>query len=181
MFPMKTFLLFFLTAIFVHAQTAATPALPSATITTETKLELTKTKGTIVLRAGSKVDVVGQEGDALAVMYRNIPGLVPRSHTNFKGEVPKPLSPPTPAPIANPAPVASTPAATAASATAAPAAPKAAEAKPATATTVVTPSPAPREPVTNYGKAVKKARDVTSKHQETMVDPVNEASGADKK
>jgi hypothetical protein len=175
---MKNFLLFLITALFVHAATAPTPALPSATITADTKLELTKTKGSIGLRAGSKVDVIGEEGDSLVVMYRNIPGLVPRSKTNFKGEAPKVSATPaatTPAVKANPSPAAA-PVATAPSTSAKPL-----ESKPAPATTTAAPSSAPREPVSTAGKMIKKASDVTTKRQETMVDPANELSGADKK
>lgn len=173
---MKNVLLFFLTAIFIHAETAPTAAFPSATITADTKLELTKTKGSIGLRAGSKVDVIGEEGDSLAVMYRNIPGLVPRSKTNFKGEAPKAaVVASTPAAKANPSPAAA-PVATAPSPAAKPI-----ENKPAPATTAAAPSSAPREPVSTAGKLIKKASDVTTKRQETMVDPANELSGADKK
>lgn len=168
---MKTLLLFLFTAAMAHAQFA------TAIITADTKLELTKGKGTIVLKAGTKVDVTGQEGDSLAVVYRSIQGLVPLAKTDFKGEPPKgntgtfkeetkenvTVSVVTPPPAAKPlAPK--------------PADPKPAEVKPAT------PSPAAvREPTTTYGKAVKKARDNTATHKETMVDPTNELTGADKK
>lgn len=173
---MKTLLLFVLTAALVHgAQPAEKHALPSAIITSDTKLELTKTKGSIVLPAGSKVDVIGQEGDSLSVMYRNLPGLVPRAKTNFKGDVPKTTSTApalevkvSPAPVVTPSAAAMPPPA------------KPSEAKPAAAT-ATTPSPAPREPVTNYGKAVKKARDVTGAHKDSMVDPTNEITGGAKK
>ncbi|HEX2851908.1 MAG TPA: hypothetical protein VHO24_01630 [Opitutaceae bacterium] len=168
---MKTLLLFVLATALVRAESSG-PVLPTATITADTKLELTKTKGTIGLKAGTKVDVIGQEGDSLSVLYRNLPGLVPLSKTDFKGAKTKPATtapatepkahtlPATTPPAAKPVEKANT---TAKPPTAAPA-----------ASTAATPSPGPREPTTNYGKAVKKARDVTATHQETMVAPTDE-------
>lgn len=179
---MKNFLLFLLTAVLIHAETPKT-ALPTATITADTKLELTKTKGTIGLRAGSKVDVIGKEGDSLVVLYRNIPGLVPRVKTDFKGELPK-SSGSTSAPVAEPKAnvAAATPAPPA---TVKPTDPKPVEANAPTAPKVTNSQSAPpsshREPTTNYGKAVKKARDNAASHQENLVDPTNEVIEAPKK
>ncbi|MEO7796562.1 MAG: hypothetical protein ABIY47_02425, partial [Opitutaceae bacterium] len=60
----------------------------NATITEETKMEVTRGKGSIVLKAGTIVEVVGRDGGNLGIVYRNITGLVPASKTDFKGEVP---------------------------------------------------------------------------------------------
>lgn len=152
----------FFTAALVHAEPF------KATITEQTKLEVTRGKGSIVLKAGTVVEVVSKDGENLGVVYRNITGFVPAAKTDFKGEVPvgapvtaKPESISKTSPEVKSAPVAKA------------ADPKPSEAKPAV--------PAPREdPTTNYGKMVKKARDNEAQHKANLVDPVDETVGSRK-
>jgi hypothetical protein len=171
---MKTLLLFVLTAVLLQAE-----PLP-ATVTAETKLEMGKGKSSVLLKPGSKVNVVGKEGDFLIVIYRNIQGFVPQAKTDFKGDVPKATTPApsqttdgqgseTPkAPIAKPTETK-------------PTGTKPVEATSAPAKPVPPSAPAKREPTTNYGKMVKMAQDNVAKHEETMVDPTNAQTGATKK
>ena len=156
---MKAFLFLLLTTVIAHAQNL------SATITEDIKMELTKSKGTVMLKAGTSVDVVSKEGDTLTVVYRKIQGRVPLAKTDFKGDAPeavadagKPDSKGSSSAPSNP-----------------PVAAKPADPKPAA------PAGGPDAPTTNYGKMVKKARDNEAKHKETLVDPANEVSGAPKK
>src|SRR5215216_1399831 len=60
----------------------------NATITEQTKMEMTGTKSSVVLKAGTVVEVVSKDGDVLSVIYRKIPGAVSAAKTNFKGEAP---------------------------------------------------------------------------------------------
>ncbi len=148
---------FIFAAVAVHAQA------PSATITEDTKMEFSKGKGAIVLKAGTAVDVVGKDGDSLTVIYRKIQGRVPLAKTDFKGDAPE------------------TAAETPKSDAKAAAAPQ----SPLTPAKPADPKPAapggPNAPTTNYGKMVKKAKDNAAKNKETLVDPANEVSGSSKK
>lgn len=145
----------------LHAETM------TAKITEQTKLEVTRGKGSIVLKAGTVVEVVSRDGENLGVVYRNITGFVPAAKTDFKGEVP----------AGAPAPLKSEPISkSGVEVKPAPAA-KPAEAKPAEEK----PAAAKREdPTTNYGKMVKQARDAEMKHKENLVDPVDAATGTKK-
>jgi hypothetical protein len=168
---MKTLLLFFFTAILVHAQA------PTASVIAETKMEMTRGKGSVVLKAGSTVQVIGKEGDSLLVIYRGIPGVLPRAKTDFKGEAPDAV-------IAS---VAAAESKRMEKSTGATVAVKPAETKPATPQPVATkpasskPTSSSANPTTTYGKAVKKARDSVAAHEEAMVDPTNEQTAAPKK
>ena len=156
---MKIVLCLLLAAVAVHAQDL------TATITEETRMELTKGKGSILLKAGTAVDVVSRDGDSITVVYHKIQGRVPLAKTDFKGNVPESAaSPAKDEPKANPPAPASPPTQA-----------KPADPKPAA------PSGGPDAPTTNYGKMVKKARDNAAKNKETLVDPANEVSGAPKK
>ena len=156
---MKIILFLLVAVVTVRAQDL------TATITDETRMELTKGKGSILLKAGTTVDVVSREGDSITVVYRKIQGRVLLAKTDFKG-----IAPVAAAPSAKDEPKAAPPA---------PANPpgqaKPADPKPAA------PSGGPDAPTTNYGKMVKKARDNAAKNKETLVDPANEVSGAPKK
>jgi len=156
---MKTILFLLFTAVAVHAQNL------TATITEETKMELTKGKGSVLLKAGTAVDIVSRDGDSIIVVYRKIQGRVALAKTDFKGDAPEAAAEPAPEqPKANsPAPANPPPQA------------KPADPKPAA------PAGGPDAPTTNYGKMVKKARDNAAKNKETLVDPANEVSGSTKK
>lgn len=147
-------LLIFLTAL-ARAQSL------TANITEDIKMEFSKGKGSVLLKAGTAVDVIGKNGDVLTVVYRKIEGRVPLAKTDFKGDAPEAVAA---APKAEPKPAPS-----------APANPPPAQAKPAA------PHSGGDAPTTNYGKMVKKAKDNEAKHKETLVDPANEVSGAPKK
>lgn len=158
--------------LFASAMVHAEPL--TAKITEQTKLEVTRGKGSIVLKTGTVVEVVSKEGDNLGVVYRNITGFVPAAKTDFKGEVPTGAPPPIKSETisksgteAKPVPMAK------------PVDAKAPEGRAAT------PSPAPtpqrrEDPTTNYGKMVKQARDNEAKHKENLVDPVDDGVGAKK-
>ena len=128
-------------------------------------MELTKGKGSILLKAGTAVDVVSRDGDSITIVNHKIQGRVPVAKTDFKG-----VAPEAAAQAAKDEPKTSAPAPTNP-----PAQAKPAELKPAA------PSSGPGAPTTNYGKMVKKARDNAAKNKETLVDPANEVSGAPKK
>lgn len=155
---MKTLLLFLLTAVLAGAQTL------TATLTEDVKMELSKGKGTVLLKAGTTVDVVAKDGESLTVIYRKIQGRVPLAKTDFKGEAPVAEAAAAPKEAAKPA---------------APAQPPA-QAKPPDPAPAA-PAGGPNAPTTNYGKMVKKARDNEAKHKETLVDPANEVSDSPKK
>ena len=80
---MKTILFLVLSAVAVHAQN------PTATITEETKMELTKGKGSVLLKAGTAVDVVSRDGDSITIVNHKIQGRVPVAKTDFKGVAPE--------------------------------------------------------------------------------------------
>jgi hypothetical protein len=155
---MKSLLIFVLTATVACAENL------TAIVVEETRMNLLNGKSSIVLKAGTNVEVVSQDGDSLTVIYRKIQGHVPISKTDFKGDATvasvnsKDEAKPGPTAPANPPPAA------AKSASAAPAAP-----------------PSPGAPTTNYGKMVQKARDNEAKHKENLVKPANEVTAAEKK
>jgi len=140
--------------------TAGTTTLAEeTTLVSDARLELPKGKGSIGLKAGTVVDVLGKEGDSAVVIYRKIQGHIPLKAVNLPANTPE--SSPADQPAAPAAP-----------------APKAAPAKPAEA---AKPAPAPSDkPTTMYGKAVKKARDNEAQHKENLVNPADEVSGAKK-
>lgn len=159
---MKKFLLvFFCTVLFARAAGPLT-----ATITDQVSLELMKGKGSIGLKKGAVVTVVSKDGDMLEVVYRNVQGRVPLNKTDFKGEVPKDAAP---KPETKPAIVVNSPASPAPVA-------KPAETKPATVS-----SPLKTDaPQSMAGKMVKKAADNAAKHNENLVNPVDETVGGKK-
>lgn len=146
--------------------TAGTTTLAEeTTLVSDARLELPKGKGSIGLKSGTVVDVVGKEGDSAIVIYRKIQGHIPLKAVNLPANTPErspaeqPAAPAAPAPKAAPAN-------------------SAAPAKPAEA---AKPAPAPSDkPTTMYGKAVKKARDNEGQHKENLVNPADEVSGAKK-
>ena len=156
---MKTLSFLILTAVMAHAQVL------TATLTEDAKMELSKGKGTVLLKAGTAVDVVSRDGEVINVIYRKIPGRIPLANTDFKGDVPDAAPAPAKGDAKPDAPAPANP-----SGPAKPADPKAA-----------VPAGGPNAPTTNYGKMVKKARDNEAKHKETLVDPANEVSESTKK
>jgi hypothetical protein len=159
---MKTLLLLGLVALAPALNGAETL---TTTITESTKMEVTRGKGTIMLKAGTVVNVIGREGDQLDVVYRNVTGLVSVAKTDFKGEAPKSVAKPAQSAASKANPDASKPAPVEKPAPAKPAEEKAS-------------APNRDDPASTYGKMVKKARDNEAKHKDNMVDPTDSATGS---
>jgi len=132
---MKTFLCFMLCVAGIAAA--------DVKILKDTKLVLPN--GLVTLKAGTVVQLVSNDGETLAVTFRNMAGTIPTKDSDQK-----PTSPVAQreAPKDKPAPAAKT------------------AAKPAAA--------GPREPTTNYGKMVQKAKESEAKHNEKVVSPVDD-------
>jgi len=158
---MKLVLLF---SLLLSASLARAEAIV-ATVTEDTKMEVTRGKGTILLKAGTVVEVVSKEGGSLGVLYRNIPGLLPVAKTSYKGET----IPVAASSAKNDSSVAKTNAVTKASPPS-----KTAEGK-------EEPSLKRDAPSSMYGKMIEKARDSEAKHKDNLVDPVESESTAKKK
>ncbi len=132
---------------------AAEPAAP-VQVTTITKSAIKIGNGSFALVKGTKLEVIGREGDQLIVKFRATQGKVPLAETDF-----------------NPASVLAESAPSAASAT--PTANKPAvapAAKPPTAPVLSVDG----KPTTNYGKAVQKAKQVSEANKGTHVDPTKD-------
>jgi hypothetical protein len=122
----------------------------------DTKLVLLN--GLVTLKAGTVVQLVSNDGETLAVTFRNMAGTIPTKDSDQKPSSPvaqREASKDKPAPAAKTA------------------------AKPAAPQTAAKPAPAPaaagpREPTTNYGKMVQKAKESEAKHTEKVVSPVDD-------
>jgi hypothetical protein len=125
--------------------------------TTITKSAIKIGNGSFALVKGTKLEVLGREGDQLIVKFRATQGKVPLAETDFPADAPVPQVTPAPA-----APVAAAKAPV-------PAAPVPA-AKPATPPALSVDG----KPTTNYGKAVQKAKQVTEANKGTHVDPTKD-------
>ena len=150
-----------LVGAFAASAFSAEPAAAPVHATTITKSAIRIGNGSFALVKGTKLEVLGREGDFLIVKFRTMQGRIPLAETDF--------APDTELPEVAPAPVA------AAKVPAKPAAPVTpAVAKPAP------PAPTPPalsldgKPATNYGKAVQKARQVTEANKGTHVDPTKD-------
>jgi len=160
--------IFFLIPIILSWSSLYAEAL-TATVTESAKMEVTRGKGTIILKPGTVIEVVGKEGDNLSVVYRNITGVVPASKTDFKGTAPTVV----PAAASAATGVSRSSGETSMPPTVKGPDPKSVEAKGS--------APAnPENPTSNYGKMVKKARDNVEKHKENLVDPVDNATATKK-
>lgn len=142
---------------------AALPALaqPPLTVTTTKKSALAIGNGSFALVKGTKLEVIAREGDTLIVKYRASQGKIPVADTDLPADaaVPGPAAtaPATPVPAAQPAkPVVGPPAA-----------------KPVPPPALTT-NPAGKQPTTNYGKAVQKAKQATEAHKSSHVDPTKD-------
>jgi len=135
---------------------AADPATPAPVhATTLKKSTVTDGSAILPLTPGTKLEVLGSDGDSLIVKFRSTKGKVPLGDTDFKAETV------LPEPAAMPAkPASATPAA---------AAKPSAPVPPALNT-----SGTGQQPTTNYGKAVQKAKQVTETQKSTRVDPTKD-------
>ena len=154
---MKTILLL---GLFLAAPVFAAEA-PTATVTEDTKMGITRGSGSIILKAGTVLEVISKDGDNLGVRYRNITGVVPAAKTNFRGEAPSVVA------------VKSEPvkekSETKPSVAAKPSEPKKSPDKPA-------PTPNRDDPATAQGKMLKKARESEARHRENLVEPMDRAT-----
>ncbi len=145
-----------LLATTLSAAEAPATALPVATILKKTSVTVGSAK--IALTPGTKLEILGREGDALLVKFRSTKGKVPLADTDFKADTPLPEAAPVTAPVVH-----STPTAPAAK----PAVPAPATATPPALNT----SGQGVQPGTNYGKAVQKAKLAAEANKSTHVDP----------
>lgn len=128
-----------------------------ATATTTKKSAIAIGSGSFALVKGTKLEVIGREGDTLVVKYRAAQGKIPLADTDFPADAV--LAAPVPATVVVPAPAAAaTPSV------------KPVAAQPATAPALTT-SASGKQPATHYGKAVQKAKQATEAHKSTHVDP----------
>jgi hypothetical protein len=152
---------------FAVSALAAEPAAAPVHATTITKSAIKIGNGSFALVKGTKLEVLGREGDNLIVKFRSMQGKIPLAETDFNPDTELPKAAPTPV----------TPA-TAAKAPAKPADPVTPAA--AVAAKAVAPATTPPalsvdgKPATNYGKAVQKAKQVSEANKSTHVDPTKD-------
>lgn len=187
---MKTRLLSCLCLVgaFAASAFAAEPAATPLHATTITKSAIRIGNGSFALTKGTKLEVLGREGDSLIVKFRSMQGKIPLAETDFNPDTELPEAAPAPA---TPAAAAKTPAKPAVPVTPAPAV--AAKPLPAVAkqtagqtpgdqqaATVSAPATTPPalsldgKPATNYGKAVQKAKQASEANKSTHVEPTKD-------
>jgi hypothetical protein len=142
-----------LTACFTLASLAAAdPAAATSPLTATTVKKSTVTVGSAILplTPGTRLEVLGREGDSLIIKFRSTKGRVPLGDTDFNPAtpLPEPTSPAVPVP-AKPAAKAPPPA-------------------------TLNPSSTSPQPATNYGKAVQKAQQATEARKSNLVDPTKD-------
>ena len=161
---MKTRLLSCLCLVGAFAASAfsAEPAAAPVHATTITKSAIKIGNGSFALVKGTKLEVLGREGDNLIVKFRSMQGKIPLTETDFdpETEMPQPTPvEPKPKAVLKPAAM---PAAT----------------KPATPATSAPATPpalsVDGKPATNYGKAVQKAKQVSEANKSTHVEPTKD-------
>lgn len=137
---------------------SAEPAVVPVHATTITKSAIKIGGGSFALVKGTKLEVLGREGDLLVVKFRSTQGRIPLAETDFDPATELPEA----AAVAPAAPVVRKPAAPAVTKSAPPAPPT----PPALAVD--------GKPATNYGKAVQKAKQVTEANKATHVEPTKD-------
>lgn len=141
---------------------------PVTAATTTKKTAIILDRGSVSLPKGTRLEVLGVDGDQLLVKFRAARGHLPLADTDY---------PPGAAPAAKDPGVAPKPASTAAAKPA-----PAAQVRPPPATPKPAPAPPPAlntsgtgpQPATNYGKAVNKAKQAAEAHQSSHVDPTKD-------
>lgn len=161
---MKSRLLSCLCLVLAFAAPAfsAEPAAAPLHASTITKSAIRIGNGSFALPKGTKLEVLGREGDSLIVKFRAMQGKIPLAETDFDPETELPQATPV-----EPKPKAVLKAA-----------PVPAETKPG-APASATPAPPPAlaidgKPATNYGKAVQKAKQVSEANKGTHVEPTKD-------
>lgn len=149
---------------FAVAAFAAEPAAAPVHATTITKSAIKIGNGSFALVKGTKLEVLGREGDTLIVKFRSMQGKIPLVETDYPAETP----------LADAAPALATPAGQTK-----PQPPAAKPPKPVTATPAPKPTQPPTlaadgKPATNYGKAVQKAKQASEANKNTHVDPTTD-------
>lgn len=148
------------------ARPADAPQPAAVFATTLKKSAIAFDKGAFTLPKGTRLEVLGKDGDYLLVQFRSARGKILLADTDFDPATPVKETARTPV-------------------TAATAKPSTAEVKqPAPAPTIapaLSTNPADPQPTTNYGKMVQKAKTVEEAHKDKVVDPANEVLEEKKK
>jgi hypothetical protein len=144
---------------------AAEPAAAPRQATTISKSAIKIGNGSFALVKGTKLEVLGREGDILIVKFRSMQGRIPLAETDYPADTPvleaSPATAATPSVPTKPLPVVAKPVSTT------PAGPAAKSAAPPALSV-------DGKPATSYGKAVQKAKQVTEANKGTHVDPTKE-------
>lgn len=157
---------------FAASAFAAEPAAAPVHATTITKSAIKIGNGSFALVKGTKLEVLGREGDTLIVKFRSGKGKIPLAETDFDPDTELPE-------VAPKTPVVSKPAAPAAASAPTPAPAVVKPVTPVVATPAAKPATPPAlsvdgKPVSTYGKAVQKAKQVTETQKSTRVDPTKD-------
>ena len=136
--------------VVLAADAPAAAAVPTATTVKRTSVHVGS--AAVPLTPGTKLEVLGREGDSLVVKFRSTKGTIALADTDFDPATELPAAPAAEKPVVKPA------AATAAKAT-----------PPALNT-----SGQGQQPATNYGKAVQKAKQASEANKSTHVDPTKD-------
>jgi len=145
-----------LVGAFAASAFSAEPAAAPVHATTIAKSAIKIGNGSFALVKGTKLEVLGREGDTLIVKFRSLQGKIPLAETDY--------NPDTQLPEAAPAAAAKAPVTPVPAVAAKPAAPAATP--PALSVD--------GKPATNYGKAVQKAKQASEANKSTHVDPTKE-------
>lgn len=152
---------------FASSAFAAGPAAAPVHATTITRSAIKIGNGSFALVKGTKLEVLGREGDLLIVRFRTTQGRIPLAETDFDPDTDLPeMTPGTPA-----TPVARKPAAPASVPAAKPAPAAAKQAAPANTPPALS---VDGKPASTYGKAVQKAKQATEANKSTHVDPTKD-------
>ena len=136
---------------------AAAAAAPTATTIKRTAVHVGS--ASIPLTPGTKLEVLGRDGDSLVVKFRSTKGTITLADTDFDPATELPTAPAGEKPAVKPAATAAAPT---------PAAPAAAKATPPPALSL------DQKPASNYGKMVQKAKQVEQAHHDKLVNPTDE-------
>ena len=134
-------------------------------VTTVKKSAIAIGNGSFALVKGTKLEVIGREGDHLIVKFRSTQGKIPLTDTDYDPETPLP----------EPVLAVTPPKAVVKPAVPAPAAPAATPAVAPTAKAAIPPAlSVDGKPASTYGKAVQKAKQVEQAHKEKLVQTADE-------
>ena len=150
-------------------------------VTTVKRSAIQVGSSSFALVKGTKLEMIGREGKMLLVKYRTSQGKIPYADTDYvlpegeETEEPVAEEPPAPvAPAKQPAPPASKPAAPLPAVAKQTAGQTPGGQQSTTVPPALSTNPSDKQPATNYGKAVQKARQVEQAHKEKLVNPTDE-------